>query len=381
MTKNGSEKLKILFLIHDLGQGGAEKVLVNLVNHMDLSRFDVTVEALFAGGVNEQFLRPEVRYQTIYRKVLPGNSHLMKLLSPEKLHQKYVKEHYDIEVSYLEGPSARIISGCTDPETRKAVWIHRTMDEKHFIEGFRSREEAIQCYHAFDRIISVSEGVKEAFSKVSGLAEKCEVLYNVLDTEKIHALAQESVEELSENDGTRLVAMGSLKEGKGFERLLSIIKKLTHVNEKFTLYILGKGPLEAKLQQYIDENGLNDRVRLLGYQTNQYRTLSKCDLFICPSFAEGFSTAAAEALIVGTPVCTVNVSGMKELLGENNEFGVVTDNDEEALYQGIKDLLDYPDKRAHYRKQAEIRGESFGTEQTVNAVEEMLERLHDKAED
>jgi glycosyltransferase involved in cell wall biosynthesis len=372
MTKNGSEKLKILFLIHDLGQGGAEKVLVNLVNHMDLSRFDVTVEALFAGGVNEQFLRPEVRYLTVYKRTVPGNSHLMKLFSPEKLHKKYVKGHYDIEVSYLEGPSARIISGCTDPETRKVVWIHRTMDEKHFVEGFRSHEEAIRCYQAFDRIISVSEGVKEAFSKVSGLTEKCEVLYNVLDTEKIHALAQESAEELSENDGTRLVAMGSLKEGKGFERLLGIIKKLTRVNQKFTLYILGKGPLEAQLQQSIGENGLKDCVRLLGYQTNPYRILSKCDLFICPSFAEGFSTAAAEALIVGTPVCTTEVSGMRELLGEQSEFGVITENSEEGLYQGIKGLLEDPERLAHYRKQAAIRGEAFKDEQTVKAVEEML---------
>ncbi len=97
-----SEKLKVLFLIHDLGQGGAEKVLVNLVNQLDLSRFDVTVEALFAGGVNEQFLRPEVHYVTVYNRTMPGNSHFMKLLSPERLHKKYVKEQYDIEAAYLE---------------------------------------------------------------------------------------------------------------------------------------------------------------------------------------------------------------------------------------------------------------------------------------
>ena len=49
---------KILFLIHDLGHGGAEKVLVNLVNNMDPTQFDITVLALFGGGVNEQFLKP-----------------------------------------------------------------------------------------------------------------------------------------------------------------------------------------------------------------------------------------------------------------------------------------------------------------------------------
>lgn len=45
---------------------------------------------------------------------------------------------------------------------------------------------------------------------------------------------------------------------------------------------------------------------------------------------------------MGTPVCTVEVSGMKEMLGENNEWGVVTENSEDGLYDGIKSLLDTP---------------------------------------
>lgn len=59
---------KIMFLIHDLGHGGAEKVLVNLVNNMDPSKFDITVMAIFGGGVNEQFLKPHVRYRTVFKK-------------------------------------------------------------------------------------------------------------------------------------------------------------------------------------------------------------------------------------------------------------------------------------------------------------------------
>ena len=103
-----------------------------------------------------------------------------------------------------------------------------------------------------------------------------------------------------------------------------------------------------------------------------HQYVSKCDLFVCASHSEGFSTAATEALIVGTPVCTVEVSGMKEMLGENNEWGIVTDNDEEALYQGIKQLLDDPALLAHYKEKAAQRGKMFSTENTVKAVEDML---------
>ena len=138
------------------------------------------------------------------------------------------------------------------------------------------------------------------------------------------------------------------------------------------LYILGIGPLQQEMERYIQKNALERAVTLLGYQTNPYKYVARCDLFVCASFAEGFSTAATEALIVGTPVCTVEVSGMKEMLGEHDEWGVVTDNSEEALYQGLRGLLRDPALLAHYKQKAAERGKSFRTEHTVKAVEDML---------
>ena len=60
---------------------------------------------------------------------------------------------------------------------------------------------------------------------------------------------------------------------------------------------------------------------------------------------------------------------MKEMLGENNEYGIVTDNNEDALYEGIKKLLDDPALLAHYKQQAVIRGKDFSTENTTKKVE------------
>ena len=173
----------------------------------------------------------------------------------------------------------------------------------------------------------------------------------------------------------RLIAIGTLKQSKGYMRLLQIMKRLRDEQYAVHLYILGIGPLQQEMEEYILHNELQDSVALLGYQTNPYKYVSKCDLFVCASFAEGFSTAATEALIVGTPVCTVEVSGMKEMLGENNEYGIVTENSTEALYQGIKQLLDSPALLANYKKKAAERGMAFSTEETVQAVENMLLNL------
>ena len=367
---------KTLFLIHDLGQGGAEKVLVNLVNNMDRSKFDISVTALFGGGVNEQFLAPDIHFHAVFPKEVPGNSKLMKLLTPTQLHRMCVKEHYDIEVSYLEGPSARVISGCSDANTKLVSWIHVEQHTMERLSGsFRSEREARKCYDHFDKTVCVSQYVHDDFCRILNFQKPCHVLYNTVESEKILANANDAAPELIDDENMRLMAVGTLKESKGYMRLLSIIKRLRDERYSIHLYILGIGPLQQEMERFIQANNLQEAVTLLGYQTNPYKYVSKCDLFVCASFAEGFSTAATEALIVGTPVCTVEVSGMKEMLGEHNEWGIVTENSEEALYQGIKDLLDHPDKLARYKEKAIERGKTFSTENTVRAVEDMLLKL------
>lgn len=363
---------KILFLIHDLGQGGAEKVLVNLVNNMDRSKFDISVTVLFGGGVNEQFLKDDIHYKAIFPKEIPGNSHLMKLLTPKQLHKLCVKEHYDIEVAYLEGPSARVISGCEDKNTKLVSWIHCTMkSEKDVYESFRSKKESEECYNRMHQMIFVSEGVRTAFLENCGYVGETKVLYNTIESDKIRKLAQEEVWGLKK-DKISLIAVGTLKAVKGFDRLLRIFKRLCDEQFPIHLYLLGRGPMQNVLEQYICENSLDDKVSLLGYQTNPYKYISKCDLFVCSSYSEGFSTAATEALILGVPVCTVEVTGMREMLGNNNEYGLVTQNDEEALYCGLKELLSEGILLEKYRKMSLIRGKEFYKDKTVQAVEEML---------
>ncbi len=368
---------KVLFLIHDLGHGGAEKVLVNLVNHLDRSKFDITVLALFGGGVNEQFLKPDIHYKAVFPKAFPGNSHVMKLFSPRLLHKLFVKEQYDIEVSYLEGPSARIVSGCQNADTKLVSWIHiEQHTKKRAAKSFRSYRESANCYRHFDRTICVSQTVKADFLSIYPMLERVEVLYNTNETDQILALKDEPVEGSVFAEGEiRLCGVGKLMPTKGFDRLARIHKRLRDEGYPVHSYVLGIGPEKEKLEAYLAEHHLENSFTLLGYQTNPYKYVAKCDLFVCTSFAEGFSTAATEALIVGTPVCTVEVSGMKEMLGENDEYGVVTENNEEALYQGIKRLLDDPALLAHYRGKAKERGKAFSTEKTVRAVEEMMERL------
>ena len=368
--------IKILFLIRDLGQGGAEKVLVNLVNNMDPQKFDISVTALFGGGVNEQFLAPHIRFRSIWKHSFPGNSHLMKLLTPAQLHKLCVKEKYDIEVAYLEGPTARVISGCSHRDTVLISWIHTEFpDRKALSAPFRSEKEALSCYKVFHQTVCVSRRVSERFQALTQITQNVSVLYNTVESDKILALSQEELPSLSAVSCPKLIAVGTLKEVKGFDRLLRIIKRLVDEDYPLHLTLLGIGPLWDNLQQSITDLKLSQVVSMPGYDTNPYKYIRNSDLFVCSSHTEGFSTVATEALIVGTPVCTVEVSGMKEMLGEHNEYGIITGNTEDALYEGIRSLLDDPALLDHYARQASIRGKAFQTKETVSAVEAMFTSL------
>ena len=60
------------------------------------------------------------------------------------------------------------------------------------------------------------------------------------------------------------------------------------------------------------------------------------------------------------------------MLGKNNEYGIITENEEEEFYKGLKLLVKNKEKLQYYKKQATIRGKQFNTENTVNKVEELF---------
>lgn len=366
---------KIMFLIHNLGPGGAEKVLVNTVNNLDKKEYDVTVMALFDVGMNKQFLDPSVHYKYVFKKMFRGNSHLFKVFTPTQLHKMFIKEHYDVEIAYLEGPCARIISGCSNKDTVLLSWIHiEQKSSKQAAANFRSIKEAEKCYNRFDHIVCVSEGVKKSFTSALSLQTKVSVIYNPIDREYIRRKASESIPEMSfSSNKITVVGIGKLIPEKGFDRLINAVSYVKNYIPNIELLLLGCGSEEQKLKELAIKNGIADSVSFLGYQINPYKYLAQGDLFVCSSFREGYSTATIEALVLGIPVCTVNVSGMSEMLGENSEYGLIIENDEKELQNGLLKLLSHPEILKKYKNKAEERGQFFGIENSLERIYELIQ--------
>lgn len=342
-------KKKILFCHFDLVGGGAEKVLVNLLHGLNPEKYDITLFLLFGVGPYIDKLPEYVKVKCLFKKQFRGLTQILKLFSPRLLHKLFIKGRYDLEIAYLETSPTRIVSGAPDG-VRKIAWVHVEEErENAFYSFYRSGKEMVDCYNHFDKIAFVSKTALRKFEQYHPqiVTPKC-VMYNVNDIDILTKAKEDLEEPLS--DKLNLCTIGRLNKQKGYVRLLQVVKELNELGlaSRFTLYILGKGEEEDKLKAYIKEHNLKNVV-MLGFRSNPYKYLSKMDLFVCSSFKEGYSTAVVESTLLNVPVITTDCSGMDEIL-KDGKYGMIVSNSQSALFAGMKDLIEHPDKILQFKQ-------------------------------
>ncbi len=368
--------IKILFLINTIGGGGAERVLINLVNNMDLTKYDITVQVIFKGGVNRDSLRSEVHYKESGTPFFRGISRIFKHIPTKMLYRHYIKEHYDVVIAYMHGLPTRILQG-KPKDVRSIAWLHTLMTASS-LPMFFYPNQIIPAFNTFDKIVGVGKTVSDSFVQMYGLAEKVVTCHNTNDVPAIIRLSSENMTIpgwKDFNDCLKLVTVGRLGPEKGFDRLLNCCAKLCDEGYHFKLLIIGQGSEDAKLKELQQHLNLEDTIIFGGYQSNPFPYVKNADLFVVSSRHEGLNTAMSESLILGTPVISTLVSGATEVLGENSEYGLVVDNDDEALYEGLKKLLSSHELLAHYRMKAKERASFLEPSKTVKAVEDLIDSV------
>src|SRR5690606_27495346 len=240
------KKKKVLFLINNLGGGGAERVLVNLVNNMDFTKFDVTVRTLIDKGENKQFLSSQVNYESVFKNGFRGINYL-HLLPKKYIYNKIAHGNYDVIIVYLHGVLTKIIANA--PKEQKTIaYLHANMTHSPFIKSFKTKDKIQNCFKTYNAIVSVSKSVEDSFKEVSGLNEKLHVIYNTFNVKKIIESSLESVETgIFEDNVLNIISVGKLNKVKGYDRLISVMGKLKNDGINFNLIIVGEGEEREKI--------------------------------------------------------------------------------------------------------------------------------------
>lgn len=356
--KGKPARRKVLFLIHTLGGGGAEKVLVDLTAALNPEIFDITVMTVIDTGIYKQQLAPHVTYKTIFKlpsfvkKRSTDTSGTLNAQASDKtklaaqlyakawwfiplrlFHRATIRSSYDVEVAFLEGIPAKIIGSSPNQRSRRLAWIHTDFAKNHKSKQFfKSRASELRRYGAFDKIVFVSPESQAGFAQELGAPVDSEVIPNPINVERVQEWSQQPL--LEEAIGTYakehcdITVVGRLVPVKALDRLITVVQRLRAEGVRLDLHIVGDGQEREGLQALANNA---DNIHFHGYQSNPYPFIAASDLFLVPSHAEGFSTVMLESLLLGVATMSTKVSGSSFL-----EPQQIIGNDEASITQALR---------------------------------------------
>lgn len=383
--KKSARNKSIAVFAERLYGGGVERILDTILRHIDKQLISITV---YASHEEQEYIPIEgLEYKYYFETPLPNDTDLTVLIkksinkiklfvyyhfSPRLFFLLFVRKKYDTTLAFIEGYATRIASGA-QKDTRKIAWVHADMKDYHWSSiAFQSFSEEKACYESFEKVVCVSQKVKAEMVDLFGIGMRTVVLYNPIDKEEILRKAAAQIEVKRPLKGRiKLLSVGSLIPVKGYNRLIDCIQNLYEDGLDLNLTIVGDGPEKLSLENKIRLLSLEDRVLLTGFESNPYPYFANADIFVCSSYAEGFSTVVTEALIMGLPIVATECSGIREQLG-NNQWGLITTNDDEALQAGICQLSSDRELRAQYSSRAKEAGQKYSLHENLKAIESLL---------
>lgn len=370
-------KRDILFVIDSLECAGAEKSLVSLLSLLDYSKFNVDLMLFAHGKLLEELVPIEVnilnplqytvftklslkeaildsikrfdfkmitsrfKYSFAIRRKKGGNTLKARIFweSNSNVIEKSPKK-YDIAISYAQGIPTFYVAEKINAK-KKFAWVNTSyrldVVEKEYQQFF---------YDKFDKIITVSDSAKEIFlNTFPAYISKTEVIYDINNFDLILTLSNAGKSYEDDFDGIRILTIGRLANGKGYDIALDACKRLKEIGIKFRWYVLGKGPLREEIIEFIKENNLMEYFVLLGITSNPYPFIKDCDIYVQTSRFEGFGLAIAEARMLNKPVVTTRFDSVfNQMIDGKN--GLVVDMNGESVCNGILQIIINPQLKA-----------------------------------
>ena len=363
-----------------LSGGGTEKVLLTMLRNIDYSLFEVELLLLYNEGVYMEDVPKEVKRRYVYSKSLSFREKFDYFLfrkfgtyqGYKQIMRYRVPQYYDTIISFMEGYTLRFHSYIADRADKNISWVHMDLLTHHYTVGRLFTEDLEkQAYAMMDKIVFVSNNAKSQFELLypENKVEK-KVILNPIEKDLIVQYRKKYKKYLGDRC-FNIVSVGRLSGEKGFDRLIRLAKRLKEDGYKFHINLIGEGALRERLEKLIVDNSVEENVSLLGFINPPYELMSNSDLFISTSVSEGFSLVVAEAFCLGLPIVATKTAGPLELI-ENNKYGLLTEHDDESIYQAVKKMIDDDSAREHYHKMSFQRAEKININFIIDQVHNIL---------
>ena len=314
--------MKLLFVTSTLSSGGTERVISLLANELSNRGHQVGIVCLNRRIV---FYPIDEKVKVVFAEEEAGTSFIGKKMLWLRKYVKttrpdavlpFMTDVYSVTLVSLIGSGVPVISSERyDP--RASNLLYKTIRWLFL--------------RLTTHLVVQTEDIKSCYSKA--LQKRTTVIYNPVNEKVFEDLL------LPKEKQNKIVSVGRLAPQKNFPMLIDAFAKIIKEFPDYQLVIFGEGPLREELQSQIDSLHLTENVLLAGRSNQVIEELRSAKLFCMSTNAEGMSNALIEAVCIGLPVITTNVSGAEELVDDGRTGFITPIGDEAQLVVALRKML------------------------------------------
>ena len=384
-------KKKIAFVMTEIETGGVSEALIEMLKHFDYSLYHVTIWVCKGTGIEQHRLdsRAEIRHwgnnETLFSTLKNGQvfSFIRQVIyrilgrCNIKCNDKHaffcIRSYADLDTELFDyiicyqgvSPLALPNALYRIPGRKRILWVHGDL-------GRQGKEHSFckKLYNRFDGVVAVSKAACDLFVKQYDYPiDHTMIFQNLIDPHMI--VDSSTIPPKISIKHSCIVTVGRLSPEKGQQMIPETAQMLVDAGYDIHWYLVGDGPLREEVEREIEKHGVSDRVVLLGTQSNPYPYIKNCDIYVQPSFSEGWGLTVQEARILHKPIVTtpVPVFGEQIVSGEN---GLIVDAmTPEALFEGIKTLIDHPEMREKFVEN--LKNEGYDNSKELQKLYDFIE--------
>ena len=344
--KEGTPKMKVLYLINYAGNAGTEKYVYNLIRTYEGNDTKCYLCYNVDGRLSEDAKKlgiPTFKLNMRHPfdlKAAKALANFCRENNIDVIHAQYPRENYIALLSQKYYSGTKVVYTC-----------HLTLKTNFFWKI--TNKLMTKNNH---KIISVCNNGKELMIGNGVKADKIEVIFNGIKPHERTAAKEGLRKELGIDEDTFVMTtLARYHIAKGLDYLTNSIEKLTKLTDrKFVLLILGEGELWDEITSLIHQKGLQDKILQLGYRTDAGEILKISDLYINSAKCyEALSFAILEAMDAALPVIATNVGGNGDILSPENDCGILCEyGDCDGMAEAINTIMTDAELRKKYSENA-----------------------------
>ena len=306
----------IIFFCPSMEEGGVEKNLITICNGMSNNQ---KISLITANKDKKVFFKKKVKFITANTNFFNKKSRFIKSIFCAYLLLKNYNSKKTTIVSFQSNILAIVMSKILNYK----VIIRSNQSPNNYANNIFKRKIMSFFFKKADKIIVNSDDFRKEFKKFFNL--NAFSIYNLIESRsKLESLSSMKIKNNFFSNSKKVLNILSVGRLVVQKNQITILKALNLIKnkKKFRFCLVGKGDEYNNLKIFINENKLNDQIKIINFKKNIYPYYHKADLFILSSLYEGLPNTLIEALTLGVPIISSDCkTGPQEIL--NKKHGVL----------------------------------------------------------